>query len=148
MRELVRWMYDKKYGDRNIAGLAGGEWGPYERKKFDSILGRLAHLFKSIFKSTPKSPYVANLVAPRGRNSTDGLSRWIAEELIPCSHDVQDLWAKPRDTKGDVERGRGDSSSEKQQDKNNKGQQGWVLDPRVVSPCSINVNDCNESANR
>lgn len=132
MRELVRWMYDEKYGKCRIGGAAGGEWGPYEPKEFNSISGRLLHLVKSIFKPSPKNPYVANLVAPRARNSTDGLSRWIAEELIPCSYDVRDLWAKPKG-KGDVENGAAARSSQQQQSEGQQPQQGRPQDERVVS---------------
>lgn len=132
-------MYDEKYGKGRIGGVAGGEWGPYERKEFMSIPSRLLHLLKSVFKPSPKSPYVSNLVAPRGRGSTDGLSRWIAEELIPCSHDVKDLWAKTKD-KRDVEHRGEDGSSQQQQGKDQVEQQGRALDDRVVSRRSNGFN--------
>lgn len=125
-------MHDDKYGNGRIGGVAGDEWGPYERKEFHSIPGRLLHLAKSIFMRSRRSPYVAGLVAPRGRNAPDGLSRWIAEELIPSFHDVKDLWSKRKD-KADVEHRSGDKSRKPSEGKDQKKEQGRPLDKRVVS---------------
>jgi len=148
MRELVKWMYDDKYGKRLIGGVAGDEWGLYDWEECNSIRGRLLHLVKSIFQRSPKSPHVANLVAPRGHHSTDGLSRWIAEEFIPSLHDIQDLRAAQKQAtrnKGDVEHQRGKDQQgeqgqdqQKQQDKGPPRQQGRALDSRVVSRYLIN----------
>lgn len=48
-----------------------------------SLPAQALHLVLSIFRRRKVPPTRSDLVAPRGRKSVDGLTRWISEEFLP-----------------------------------------------------------------
>ncbi|KAK3987001.1 putative isoleucyl-tRNA synthetase [Cladorrhinum sp. PSN332] len=85
MKELVRWIVAPLAGNFKVKGCGSEVWGnKYEKAEADPSLPRqFLNLLLSIVKSNDTPVSRPDLVAPRGRKSVDGMTRWIAEEVLP-----------------------------------------------------------------
>lgn len=102
MNALVRWLVSPEAGNFKVTGLGSDVWGnQYARAaagaKEPGITRQFFSLLLSIVKPRPETPTQPNLIAPRGRRSVDGLTRWIAEEAIPFWEALKDAVKKRRD---------------------------------------------------
>ncbi|KAK4187142.1 putative isoleucyl-tRNA synthetase [Podospora australis] len=97
MNTLLSWLVSPEACNFNVTGTGSNAWGDmYARQavgfKKPSLASQFFGLLLSIVTPRPEPPSVQNLVAPRGRRSVDGLSRWIAEEAIPFWAAVKEAW--------------------------------------------------------
>ncbi|KAK3991544.1 putative isoleucyl-tRNA synthetase [Cladorrhinum sp. PSN332] len=85
MKELVRWIVSPKAGNFKVKGRGSEAWGKlYEDAEAKPSLGRqFLDLLLSIVRTSSTPTTRPDLVAPRGRKSVDGMTRWIAEEFMP-----------------------------------------------------------------
>ncbi|KAK4224475.1 putative isoleucyl-tRNA synthetase [Podospora fimiseda] len=103
MKELVRWIVAPLAGNFKVKGCGSDVWGnQYERAEAEPSLPRqFLKLLLSIVKPNTTPVTRPDLVAPRGRKSVDGMTRWIAEEVIPFWYNLtqsnQDKKAKKPD---------------------------------------------------
>ncbi|KAK4163998.1 putative isoleucyl-tRNA synthetase, partial [Cladorrhinum sp. PSN259] len=85
MKQLLWWLVSPAAGNFKVAGSGSEVWGNMFEDPGDgpSPARQFLNLVISIFRtsSTPSTRH--DLVAPRGRKSVDGMTRWLAEEAIP-----------------------------------------------------------------
>lgn len=109
MRQLVKWLQDEDHGNMTVQGVGSEIWGD-QQKKLEPPPLRQQFMNLISFWNKTEPPTRADLVAPRWRKNVDGLTRWLAEELIPFREAVKNPHKREAD---DSESTAGQEGSEK-----------------------------------
>nr|CDP32742.1 Putative isoleucyl-tRNA synthetase [Podospora anserina S mat+] len=109
MRQLVKWLQDEDHGNMTVQGVGSEIWGDQQKKPEPPPLRQQFMNLISFWNKT-EPPTRADLVAPRWRKDVDGLTRWLAEELIPFREAVKNPHKREAD---DSESTAGQEGSEK-----------------------------------